>query len=702
MTFNETENLHLGNQKTLDSAENRCSCSLNSSRLETALRDSHSSPEWSECRICIPSDRAVEGDHIEGSAEQRRHFQQLYQMKYKSYIQTILETNENHAALSQLKSPAAHNRQWLQQQVLMAEALLKRLLLDKDSTKRQGLPETLHCYCYSSPIETARKQLHNTSSPFTSTPVSQFSHRRSAQRQRQWRKRVATSSGKKGTDLKKINLIHSPVDSFSYHASPNLLPDTQLQHTQSSNSTFTEQIIFDHDDLYSNQMDSQPDPLHHNHSFSTSSLSPITQRQSWNPTHSSVQFQQLDHSFDDKSHPHVNDTLQSPDCTILPRKVRLQTRNNIRVKTNLQLQQNLHQHQEEDETPSNVQLQKGTFFQLNPLSIRQQQNQQRNRLRPLSNNTLASREIHHRQELIIDDQTFFAQYGPRVMSSLRIVSSWLLSKDTASPKPRDANRIIHHTTPHRAALVLNLTQKQAVSMTLCMFAKNGTQNIRPSLPTTPMLPLSNNSNIPGGTLLILRNKEELLLWERAFREQSCYSVWNHAAVQAKTRRRVADTASKCAGVHIVLTTIDCIKSKEVPILVDAKGRAVDPHRSKRQQGTIRSRHCPSQPWYSSRNIREPNKTCTGTRNHHMDDDDDDDDIEDSQSEDSYSDSHSSSTNNRPAVVKVLSVLHGIRWHRLIFVDILEKSYLTQQGGIRSEAAITLHGSSRFVLLHFDL
>jgi hypothetical protein len=203
--------------------------------------------------------------------------------------------------------------------------------------------------------------------------------------------------------------------------------------------------------------------------------------------------------------------------------------------------------------------------------------------------------------------------------------------------------------------------------------------------STSRVPLSNNSNIPGGTLIIVRTKEDLPLWERALREQSCHSIWNHAKVPAKSRRRVVETAAKCAGTHVVLTTIDCIKSKEVPILVDDKGRAVDVHQNgPGQQQT-------SQSWFSSRTIGIEKKKKSTLRIC------DDEDVEEMESNDSESDSLSSAsaTNGQP-VVKVLSALHGIRWHRLIFVDALEKSYLIQQGGVRSEAAISLHGSSRFV------
>jgi hypothetical protein len=198
-----------------------------------------------------------------------------------------------------------------------------------------------------------------------------------------------------------------------------------------------------------------------------------------------------------------------------------------------------------------------------------------------------------------------------------------------------------------------------------------------------MIPLSNNSNILGGTLIVVRAKEDLILWERIFREQSSYSILNHAAIPAKKRRSVSETAAKCSQFNIVLTTFDSIKNKEIPISVDNKGRAIHPHSNGRWTGTSQQS---SQPWYSTRHGHgtemKRNNTEKENQSQHSNDEDE-------------------LFNKSYPVVKVRSVLHGIRWHRLVFVDSLENSFMIRDGS-RSEAAISLHGSSRFVYCYLIL
>lgn len=702
MPYDPHESLNPQDNTTLDSTHLESSCS--SSPLHQPP-DNHSFQQDIDYGTANLSDAASDFDgscsfkprhatHFQNENLQSKNYQTLYRMNYKSYIQNVLEVNKDHCALAEIKVQSTLNPLWLQEQVTKVKDLLNRLQLQQNNTSTEtrrpthdepASPEPLHADC-SSPIETARRVLEHSTPSFTCTTPNHFhnlstqlSQRKSAQRHYHWRKRLATSSGKKGMDLKKINRIDDDVglphendyNSFSYLASPILLPDTTFHHhTNMSEDAYPNQTS-DHSFIHSNLMDT--------------SLSPITQQEMSTSHHlPSMQDELDDESYiDDTSH--VDDTIQSPNCTMIPRKARLNTNKHSTLRyvpRHRQLRED-----QRDEAPSNVVLQKGTFFHLQPLPI--QQGQRRPYLHTISNYTTASREGNQRQKELQDPSKFFSQYGPRVMSTLRTASQWLLSRDDASSSSQQEQQQQQYRnrqppSQHRAAVILNIHSNQAISLVLYMLAQNGTHKSRSSTSSSSsnfILPVSNNSYIAGGTLIVLRAKDDLPLWERALREQSCHSVWNHATVPAKSRRRVAETAAKCAGNHVVLTTIECIKTKEVPILVDVNGRAVNVHSNNQGKQF-------SQPWFSSRNIGTERKQKST-------------EILDEEIQSNYSDSDSistSSTTNSQPVVKVLSALHPVRWHRLIFVDTLAKSYLTQPTGVRSEAAIALHGSSRFVAL----
>ena len=737
----------------------------------------------------------------------KNEYQILYQSKYKTYIQSILEANRNHHALTDIQAhfeqePSTRTR-WLHQQVtdIIQNVLVHRLqqihvhhshhqqqqqhfddcgiLIGRHSNAADGgnytccdsssssssffsstssdqdeeeesqqdlLPSSfaeeatkvaaataaptppelnpITARYFSSPIETTRKTLlqhsdRSTTPSFiihTHTPITpiqqyptptsldtsfhtQLSSKSSSRRKylplprsSSWRKRVATSSGKKGMGMKKIH--HAKIrttildeNSYSLHNNQNHSWTCSLPKSTSSSSS----------SLFSSQDSHHSNPMIDTTILSPMSISSIQQpvavasiNKSWNLSHSPILplHEDEDDQDDDDHHHH-------------------------------------HYHHEME----HVGLRKGSLFHLRPLKVVQQRCRGRRHVHlvPFSNhhtneeeeeeeideeeikditktrgkhNKLHSNSISYSRQQTTTTTEYFASYESRIQSKLLVASRWLLCRDNLITtiqhhQPHGLTRQ-HINQHHRTAVIVNIIQpNHAMSLTLHMLAQHGTHTRHSFLSSSssfwiPVGPISNNANIPGGTLIIVRSKEDLPLWERAFREQSGYSVWNHAIVPPKTRRRVADTVTKCAGTHVVLTTIDCIKSKEVPILVDSKGRPVDVQVHD-QQG----KHYSSQPpWFSSRNIgmekkmKKPSKETKKSINEHAlsDWDDNDDSL-------SSSSSSSSCIHSQP-VVKVLSVLHGIRWHRLIFVDTLEKSYLIQQGGVRFEAATALHGSSR--------
>ena len=122
--------------------------------------------------------------------------------------------------------------------------------------------------------------------------------------------------------------------------------------------------------------------------------------------------------------------------------------------------------------------------------------------------------------------------------------------------------------------------------------------------------------------------------------------------------------SKAAGFDVVLTTYDAIKTKEMNAAVDSSGRATT--QDDISQGE----------WLSTRMMSSGG---TGTT-------------------DESQQGGGSSSNS----VQVLSRLHGIQWHRLIFMDELGRSsYLTKPGTTRLQAAAALKGERRYVFASFS-
>ena len=71
---------------------------------------------------------------------------------------------------------------------------------------------------------------------------------------------------------------------------------------------------------------------------------------------------------------------------------------------------------------------------------------------------------------------------------------------------------------------------------------------------TPIGHLSQEKNVlAGGTLILLRDKADISQWEVALREYTSLSVMNHAEMQSSLRK-LANTAAKCAGFDVVLST----------------------------------------------------------------------------------------------------------------------------------------------------
>ena len=190
------------------------------------------------------------------------------------------------------------------------------------------------------------------------------------------------------------------------------------------------------------------------------------------------------------------------------------------------------------------------------------------------------------------------------------------------------------TENHSSAVLLSMTVRQIVAVTskllfqtmksarLQQRNKNGASYSKRFTPSNT--PPRDDDYLAGGTLIVLRGKEDIAQWEVALREYTSLSVFDHASIQS-TIRKLAQTAGKSAGFDVVLTTYDAIKSKEVVVPVDSSGCAI-------LGGSAHGND--EDGWFTSR------------------------------------DSGTQSGASAPQKCHQLSVLHRMSWFRVIFMDVL--------------------------------
>jgi hypothetical protein len=164
--------------------------------------------------------------------------------------------------------------------------------------------------------------------------------------------------------------------------------------------------------------------------------------------------------------------------------------------------------------------------------------------------------------------------------------------------------------------------------------------------------VQNSVSMQGRTVIVTRAKDDAAMWERALREGTGTSVFNHATAPLSDRVRLS-TAEKVAKFDIVLTTYDALKASDIAIPVDDLGHAVI-SKPKAESG-----------WMASR-------TTTPA-----------------------SSSQSAESDARPQKCKQLSVLHKVNFRRVIFADVLgRKSFLAKNGTARATASTALRANSR--------
>ena len=363
----------------------------------------------------------------------------------------------------------------------------------------------------------------------------------------------------------------------------------------------------------------------------------------------------------------MDDTVESVNCTVLPRRDR-----------------NRRERGEEysrDIAPADIHMKIGESYRLDPLRVRRpvgqkkhDRDQSRRRRRASSVDTphrrrgrsaSRSRRGISRSPPTISFPDPLSSFDRRTADKLEVVADWLAEEDFTGEKQKkksdDDDSVGWYSDDDSKSedevigrgIVISCTLPQIFGVALKLFVTNGVEaksakKKRSPLPFGSQSRASTSSTLTGGTLIVLRDKEDLPEWEQVLRERTCYSVMNHATISSAERKR-SKIAGKCAGFQVVLTTYDALKAKESSYALDDIGRAI--YDDSGSQGG----------WMTSR-----------------------------------------SQSNRQSC-EHLSVLHQLTWHRVIFMDVLgRQSYTCKPATARFKATIALNAKSRSVSLCFHV
>ena len=205
------------------------------------------------------------------------------------------------------------------------------------------------------------------------------------------------------------------------------------------------------------------------------------------------------------------------------------------------------------------------------------------------------------------------------------------------------SRMENEQTCSPSGTIFALPQHQIMDLTLKLLQDDDRGEFRD---------LANGGQFDGQTAIVARAKEDLFTWERALRENTACSVLNHATLPSEDRKRIS-TAKRCAFFNVVLTTFDAIKSPDIATPIDDFGHAISSNLAS-ESGWIQSRT-------------------------------------------------SSQSRSGPQICKQLSVLHQLRFKRVIFVDFLgRKCFLAKKNTARALASVALNAEERYVLLFNNL
>ena len=604
-----------------------------------------------------------------------------------------------------------------------------------------------------SSIELVRKSKEkNLSPPLTSSfqspnpTSSSMMTKGNSKEYRDWRKkRLASTSGKKGTDIQRIKMNHNRDDEYGddHHGCFQVIDHDNNNETMSFQNNddeekyndfgFQGKDYVDDDDfpqkdldgitnatmhydpiknnngrdrmsIFDGTLESQSPILRHANSFEQSppndnttitSLSSPFVREPSQP--SSLSLELLQPIQNDSKHRHYHHRYHHQDSTSsTPERLseKKNHHNSNNANDSIESAQSITQNNDESmlsfrnneddiySVEENVQhvdvtLREHSNFYLDPLKVyrprpkwivshdartkqRMKEDRKKDRYQEKDNNpdnAYTQRRKNVEEAEIIPICTFldepFKDFGSRSAERLEVVLDWLLDRDINVHAHNDDIEDDHEgaSITIGRGVVISIQIQQIRNLALCVTMKNGVHQTSRELRSRVSKSRSYNTMIEsqmlGGTLIIVKSKEDIAEWLCALRERTSCSVLNHAEIPSTERRRVT-ILPKCVSFDVVLTTYDALKVKEVMTKVNTNGRVIAESNS---QGA----------WLTSKMNNSQNDT------------------------------HQAS--------KLMCRMHSINWTRVICIDDLgRRSFLTKPKTARMEAVAALKAKSRYVHL----
>ncbi|KAL3912602.1 MAG: hypothetical protein SGILL_006816 [Bacillariaceae sp.] len=241
-----------------------------------------------------------------------------------------------------------------------------------------------------------------------------------------------------------------------------------------------------------------------------------------------------------------------------------------------------------------------------------------------------------KQRRLVNFPDPFASYSNSQKEGLKEIYSWIRR---AEKDQRDANYDVT-----AAGVFFSLSEKQIIDISLKLLLRDLAHDLNCHQQDESI------EHLQGNTLVVVRSKDDAIKWERALRESTGCSFCNHASLPLTERIRPSSSEKMCAH-DVILTTYDAMKAPDVTIPLNDDGHA------------ILTKVSSDNGWHSSR-----------TSSQSM-----------------------SQLNPSSQRTKQLSILHRIRFRRVLFVDILgRKSYLSKGGTARATSAVAINGETRAV------
>ncbi len=203
------------------------------------------------------------------------------------------------------------------------------------------------------------------------------------------------------------------------------------------------------------------------------------------------------------------------------------------------------------DVPVNVVLKKGATFHLEKIAMK---HSERISSRTGSSKNLRAKATQRRRFVNFPDP--LGRYSSRRRRALKEMYSWV---KRAENEYKDGRSII----PAVGAF-FSLSEQQIIDVSLKLFLSDYAENSHQAEPA---------SALNGNTLVVVRTKEDTGNWESALRDGTGCSVLNHSSLPLSERIR-GSTAEKACMYDVVLTTYDAMKSPDITIPVTNTGRAI--------------------------------------------------------------------------------------------------------------------------------